>query len=88
MSEGNMPLTGDGLNNNGDVAFEKPKAFERIVKRFVRQRNALIVASTVLFVACIVLLVCLLLKHDEESSFPAHVCTSVSCMEKASGKKA
>lgn len=85
-SEGTTPLTKTGLNNNGDVVFEKPKAFERLVKRFVRQRNALIVASSVLLVACVVLLVCLLLKDAPESSCPANVCTSVSCMERASGK--
>ncbi|CAB3992487.1 endothelin-converting enzyme homolog isoform X1, partial [Paramuricea clavata] len=79
---GNTPLAENSDYNNGEIFFNQPKSLKRVLDRYVRQRNTFLATTVLLFVACIVLLVCfIVLKRTENSASPADgICNSLGCI--------
>ena len=85
---GHTPLTETADNNNGEIFFNQPKSLKRALDRYVRQRNTFIATTVLLFVVCVVLLVCfILLKPSDGDDSPVDgFCNSPACISKAAGR--
>jgi hypothetical protein len=85
---GNTPLAENSDYNNGEIFFNQPKSLKRVLDRYVRQRNTFLATTVLLFVACIVLLVCfIVLKRTESSALPADgICNSLGCISNVAGR--
>lgn len=82
---GNTPLT-ENANNNGEIFFNQPKSLKRFLDRYLRQRNALIATTIILFLICIVLLVCFIVLKRKEGITTEGLCNSLGCIATAAGK--
>ena len=89
---GHTPLTETADNNNGEIFFNQPKSLKRALDRYVRQRNTFIATTVLLFVVCVVLLVCFIVlkpsggESDGDDSPMDGFCNSPACISKAAGK--
>ena len=85
---GNTPLT-DESNSNGEIFFNQPKSLKKVLDRYVRQRNTFLATTVLLFIACIVLLVCfIVIKHREtDDSRTNVVCNTLGCITNSAGRR-
>lgn len=85
---GSTPLAENLENNDGEIFFNQPKSLKRVLDHYVRQRNTFLAATVLLFVACIVLLVCfIVLKRSEDNFSPSgRVCNTLRCTTNAAGR--
>ena len=86
---GHTPLAETADNNNGEIFFNQPKSLKRALDRYVRQRNTFLATTVLLFVVCVVLLVCFVVLKSDDSDYVSTVdrfCNSPACISKAAGR--